>query len=81
MLEAQDWVPNGLEREHFHPYAGLSSESVESACRHDFPHASCRPEDKSGFSEKPVTFRVGRGDAIPGLDRGVVGMSKGTCVA
>jgi len=36
-----------------------------------------RTQDKSGFSEKPVTFRVGRGDAIPGLDRGVVGMLKG----
>mmetsp|Transcript_59055 Transcript_59055/g.129483 ORF Transcript_59055/g.129483 Transcript_59055/m.129483 type:complete len:258 (+) Transcript_59055:45-818(+) len=36
-----------------------------------------RTQDKSGYSEKPVTFRVGRGDAIPGLDRGVVGMLKG----
>lgn len=36
-----------------------------------------RTQDKSGFSEKPVTFRVGQGEAIPGLDRGVVGMPKG----
>lgn len=36
-----------------------------------------RTQDKSGFSEKPVTFRVGAGEAIPGLDRGVVGMVKG----
>ena len=37
-----------------------------------------RTQDKSGFSEKPVTFRVGKGEAIPGLDRGVVGMLKGS---
>lgn len=36
-----------------------------------------RTQDKSGFSEKPVTFTVGAGQAIPGLDRGVVGMVKG----
>ncbi|CAK9050731.1 FK506-binding protein 2 (Peptidyl-prolyl cis-trans isomerase) (PPIase) (Rotamase) [Durusdinium trenchii] len=36
-----------------------------------------RTQDKSGYSEKPVTFKVGSGDAIPGLDRGVVGMLKG----
>jgi len=36
-----------------------------------------RTQDKSGFSENPVTFRVGGGEAIPGLDRGVVGMVKG----
>jgi len=36
-----------------------------------------RTQDKSGFSEKPVTFRVGAGEAIPGLDRGVLGMVKG----
>ncbi|CAJ1436064.1 unnamed protein product [Effrenium voratum] len=36
-----------------------------------------RTQDKSGYSEKPVTFRVGKGEAIPGLDVGVVGMLKG----
>lgn len=36
-----------------------------------------RTQDKSGFSESPVTFTVGAGEAIPGLDRGVVGMVKG----
>eukprot|EP00930_Biecheleria_cincta_P049688 TRINITY_DN34886_c0_g1_i1.p1 TRINITY_DN34886_c0_g1~~TRINITY_DN34886_c0_g1_i1.p1 ORF type:complete len:286 (+),score=60.72 TRINITY_DN34886_c0_g1_i1:92-859(+) len=36
-----------------------------------------RTQDKSGFSEKPLVFKVGAGDAIPGLDRGVVGMLKG----
>lgn len=36
-----------------------------------------RTQDKSGYSEKPVTFKVGAGEAIPGLDRGVVGMVKG----
>eukprot|EP00931_Biecheleriopsis_adriatica_P077060 TRINITY_DN50698_c0_g1_i1.p1 TRINITY_DN50698_c0_g1~~TRINITY_DN50698_c0_g1_i1.p1 ORF type:complete len:333 (-),score=50.59 TRINITY_DN50698_c0_g1_i1:41-1006(-) len=36
-----------------------------------------RTQDKSGYSEKPLTFKVGAGDAIPGLDRGVVGMLKG----
>ena len=43
-------------------------------------HPDRSAKDKSGFSEKPVTFRVGRGDAIPGLDRGVVGMLKGSRV-
>merc|ERR1711972_667415 len=36
-----------------------------------------RTQDKSGYSEKPVEFRVGAGEAIPGLDRGVLGMVKG----
>jgi len=36
-----------------------------------------RTQDRSGYSEKPLTFKVGAGDAIPGLDRGVVGMLKG----
>lgn len=36
-----------------------------------------RSQDKSGYSEKPVTFKVGQGDAIPGLERGVIGMLKG----
>lgn len=36
-----------------------------------------RTQDKSGFSENPVTFRVGAGEAIRGLDRGVLGMVKG----
>eukprot|EP00930_Biecheleria_cincta_P085251 TRINITY_DN74659_c0_g1_i1.p1 TRINITY_DN74659_c0_g1~~TRINITY_DN74659_c0_g1_i1.p1 ORF type:complete len:261 (-),score=30.72 TRINITY_DN74659_c0_g1_i1:21-803(-) len=33
--------------------------------------------DTSGFSESPVSFTVGAGEAIPGLDRGVLGMRKG----
>lgn len=36
-----------------------------------------RTQDKSGFSENPVTFTVGAGEAIAGLDRGIVGMVKG----
>eukprot|EP00434_Breviolum_minutum_P005681 symbB.v1.2.005004.t1/scaffold288.1/size478366/34 len=36
-----------------------------------------RTQDKSGYSEKPLTFRVGNGDAIPGLDRGVDFMRSG----
>lgn len=36
-----------------------------------------RTQDKSGFSEKPLTFTVGAGEVIPGLDRGMVGMRKG----
>mmetsp|Transcript_58472 Transcript_58472/g.105078 ORF Transcript_58472/g.105078 Transcript_58472/m.105078 type:complete len:318 (-) Transcript_58472:91-1044(-) len=33
--------------------------------------------DTSGFSEAPVMFRVGAGEAIPGLERGVLGMRRG----
>lgn len=36
-----------------------------------------RTQDKSGYSENPITFKVGGQEAIPGLDRGVVGMVKG----
>jgi len=36
-----------------------------------------RTQDKSGYSEYPVTFTVGSDSAILGLDRGVVGMVKG----
>lgn len=33
--------------------------------------------DKSGFSEAPLSFKVGAGEVIPGLERGVIGMKKG----
>jgi len=36
-----------------------------------------RTQDKGGFSETPVSFTVGAGEAIKGLERGVVGMVKG----